>query len=119
LKINAVTPVFGPDGMADLKYALVSDSFTVPDATEGDDRYLEIRISDGGGSELSSLLSVAVMLGHSVYRVNTHKFFNEDGEETFFSIVIRDEGRSFLSLLSYLTLFIDDYVPQGIYKNLE
>ncbi len=119
LKINAVTPVFGPDVTADLKYALVSDGFTVPEMSPLDDRYLEIRLSDGEGGALSALLSVAVMLGHSVYRVNTHSFFGEGGAESFFSVVIRDDGRSFLPLLTYLTLFVGDYVPQGIYKNLE
>ena len=117
-KVVAVTPVFGPDGTADLKYALLSNSFTVPEISSLDDRYLEIRLSDGK-NELASLLSVAVMLGHTIYRVNTHSFIAKEDKESFFSVVIRDEGRSFLPLLTYLTMFVTDYVPQGIYKNLE
>ena len=117
LKINAVTPVFGPDGTQDLKYCAVSRAFSVPELTAGDDRYLEIRISSSQG--LSSLTSVIELLGHSIYRVNTHSFSSEEVGGSFFSVVIRDEGRSFLSLLTYLTLFITDYMPVGIYKNLE
>ncbi len=43
-KINSVIPVFGPDGNADVKYALVSKSFTVPERKADDDLYLELRI---------------------------------------------------------------------------
>lgn len=119
LKVNKVTPVFGPDGSADMKYALVSRSFTVPDRSDGDDRYLEIRVSQRSDTEPSELLGVFSMLGHSVYRVNTETFRDEGEGETFFSIVVRDDGRDFVSLLVYLTLFVTDYYPVGIYKNLE
>ncbi len=117
LRINAVTPVFGPDGTADLKYALVSSSFTLPDRAAEDDRYLEIRV--GQNTDISELLGAAAMLGHTVYRVNTETFRDEGEDALFFSIVIRDEGLSFTSLLVYLTLFVTDYYPVGIYKNLE
>ena len=44
LKINSVIPVFGIDGNADMKYALISRHFSVPAPTPDDDRYLEIRM---------------------------------------------------------------------------
>lgn len=119
LRVNTVTPVFGPDGTADMKYALVSRSFTVPVVTEGDDRYLEIRVSQRSKTPPSELLSVFSMLGHSVYRVNTETFRAGGEDETFFSIVVRDDGESFTPILVYLTLFVTDYYPVGIYKNLE
>ena len=119
LKINKVTPVFGPDGTADMKYALVSASFSVPEVSEGDDRYLEIRVSQGSDTSPSELLGVFSMLGHSIYRVNTETFRADGEAEGFFSIVIRDDGQDFTPLLVYLTLFVTDYYPVGIYKNLE
>lgn len=117
LKINAVTPVFGPDGMQDLKYCAISRAFNVPALSLLDDRYLEIRIPSS--VSFASLSSVIELFGHSIYRINTHSFLNEGGDSSIFSVVIRDEGRSFLSLLTYLTLFVADYMPVGIYKNLE
>ena len=119
LKVNAVTPVFGPDGTLDLKYALVSKSFTVPSLSVTDDRYLEIKVSQRSNTDISELLSVAASLGHTVYRVNTETFRNEGEGEGFYSVVIRDEGLTFTSFLVYLTLFVTEYFPQGIYKNLE
>ena len=119
IKVNSVTPDFGPDGTADLKYALVSRSFTVPLLSAGDDRYLEIRVSQQSRTDISELLGVAAMLGHTVYRVNTETFRDEGEDAGFFSVVIRDEGLSFTSLLTYLTLFVTEYYPVGIYKNLE
>ena len=118
-KINSVIPVFGPDGNADLKYALVSKSFTVPERLRDDDLYLEIRIGVTDESPLSEVLGAVQHFGMSVYRVNTVVFDTEGDEETYFSIVIKDLGNSFAPLLSYLTLFLRDFVPVGIYKNLE
>lgn len=118
-KINSVIPVFGPDGNADLKYALVSKSFTVPKRLRDDDLYLEIRIGVTEDSPLTEVFGAVKHFGMSVYRVNTVIFDTEGDEETYFSIVIKDLGNSFAPLLSYLTLFLRDFVPVGIYKNLE
>ena len=118
-KINSVTPVFGPDGTADMKYALVSRSFTVPERNVGDDRYLEIRIGAESDLSLAGLLSAVDYFGMSVYRLNTLTFETEGENEIYFSAVIRDGGNDFTPLLAYLTLFTEDFVPVGIYKNLE
>lgn len=118
-KINSVIPVFGPDGNADMKYALVSRSFTVPKRGKDDDGYLEIRIGADSDLSLSEVLYAVEYFGMSVYRVNTVTFAQEEDSETYFSLVIKDMGNSFSPLLTYLTLFIRDFVPVGIYKNLE
>ena len=118
-KINSVIPVFGPDGTADMKYALVSRSFTVPIRGREDDGYLEIRIGADQEHSLSEVISAVDYFGMSLYRVNTVTFEKEGESETYFSLVIKDCGHSFAELLTYLTLFIRDFVPVGIYKNLE
>lgn len=118
-KINSVIPVFGPDGNADMKYALVSKSFTVPERKKDDDLYLEIRIGTTDDPPLLEVFGAVKHFGMSVYRVNTVTFDTEGEEETYFSIVIKDEGNTFAPLLTYFTLFIRDFVPVGIYKNLE
>ncbi len=118
-KINSVIPVFGPDGNADMKYALVSKSFTVPERRKDDDLYLEIRIGVGADSALAEVFGAVDYFGMSVYRVNTVTFDTEGEEETYFSVVIKDGGGSFAPLLTYFTLFLRDFVPVGIYKNLE
>lgn len=119
LKINSVTPVFGFDGNADMKYAIASRHFTVPRRRQSDDRYLEIRLAQDASLTLASLLSVSEYFGHSLYRVSSVGFDTEDGTRQFFSVVLRDDGRDFTDLLVYLTLFTDSYTPVGIYKNLE
>ena len=119
LKIASVTPVFGFDGTADVKYALVSRRFRIPDFQPDDDRYLEIRLRADGSIFLSDLFSAAEMLGASVYRINTVSFQNEDGEIPYYTIVFKDEGNDFSHLLVFLTLFAGSYTAVGIYKNLE
>jgi hypothetical protein len=57
LKIASVTPVFGFDGSADVKYALISKHFSIPDIDFGDDRYLEIRLNAESSLPLSHLFS--------------------------------------------------------------
>ena len=91
-KINAVIPVFGPDGNADMKYALVSRDFTVPKRGREDDLYLEIRIGAGSDFSLSEVLGAVEYFGMSVYRVNTVTFDTEGESETYFSLVIKDMG---------------------------
>ncbi len=119
LKINSVIPVFGIDGTADMKYALVSRHFNVPVRDPDDDRYLEIRISDDSSPRLSELLSAAESYGIRVYRVNTMTFDTEDGKRGYYSVVFSGENVDFTELLVYLTLFASEYTAVGIYKNLE
>ena len=118
-KINAVTPVFGMDNNADLKYAMVSKYFGRFDFTEDDDVYLEIRIGQECEDNLPSVVAAAAHLGHTVYRVNTSTVVTEGEEETFFSVVFRAGNSGFTSFLVYLTLFARDFTPVGLYKNLE
>lgn len=119
LKINSVTPVFGFEGLADMKYALVSKHFTVPDILPDDDRYLEIRIRADVTGSISELFSAAESLDSFLYRINTLTFDTEDGPTQYYSVVFRDDGKDFSPLLVYLTLFSGAYTPIGIYKNLE
>ena len=119
LKINSVTPVFGFEGIADMKYALVSKHFTIPELEADDDRYLEIRLRADTSISLSELFAAAEMFGCTLYRVNTISFETEDGSIQYYSVVFRDEGKDFSTLLIYLTLFSGAYTPIGIYKNLE
>ena len=118
-KINSVIPVFGSDGNADIKYALVSRSFTVPRKNEDDDLYLEIRLGSDRDGILAEILGVVDYFGMSVYRINTVTFDTEGDPETYVSLVIRDKDTGFAPILTYLTLFVRDFVPVGIYKNLE
>jgi len=119
LKINSVTPVFGYEGTADMKYALVSRGFNVPSVCTDDDRYLEIRLRADLSVPLSELFWAAESLGCTVYRVNTIVFDTDDGPVNYYSVVFKDEDKDFSSLLVYLTLFSGAYTPIGIYKNLE
>ena len=119
LKINSVTPVFGYEGLADMKYALVAKHFSLPEEQPDDDRYLEILLRADSSIPLSELFFAADMLGKVLYRVNTISFDTDDGPTPYYSIVFRDEGNDFSSLLVYLTLFSGAYTPVGIYKNLE
>jgi len=119
LKINSVTPVFGPYGGADMKYALLSRCLTAKTVNVGDDRYLEIRISDSSSALLSELTVAANAFGLGVYRINTISLPTEDGDKRFMSLVFSVENRDFSDMLLYLTLFISEYTPVGIYKNLE
>ena len=119
LKINSVTPVFGFEGLADMKYALVSKHFTVPEFREDDDRYLEIRMRADSSIPLSEIFAAADSLGCTLYRINTISFDTEDGAVQYYSVVFRDMGKDFTLLLVFLTVFSGAYIPVGIYKNLE
>ena len=119
LHVNSVTPVFGLDGVADVKYALVSKHFINHEVRSDDDRYLEIRLDAADAIPLSELLLAASVLGATVYRVNTISFDTQDGPRQHYSIVFKDEGKDFSPLLVFLTLFAGDYTAVGLYKNLE
>ena len=118
-KIISVTPVFGFDGSADMKYALVAKNFTQTTEVFGDDRYLEIRIPKDADTSLSEILFAAEHFKHGIYRIGTVSFDIEGGPCEFYSIVFRNGGEDFTLLLMYLTLFSESYAPVGIYKNLE
>lgn len=118
-KINSVTPVFGFDGTADMKYCLVSNSFLISDYTAEDDRYLELRLSCDNAKELTELLSSAECFGDELYRINSLSFSTVEGEKAYFSVIFRSTGRDFVELLVYLTLFSENSTTLGIYKNLE
>jgi hypothetical protein len=119
LKINSVIPVFGIDGSADIKYALVSRGYTVPKKSPDDDRYLEIRLAAQSDLSLSELLCVAESYGIQIYRVNTLSFSTDEGKNDYYSVVFSGENVDFTTLLVFLTLFSADYTAIGIYKNLE
>lgn len=119
LKINSVIPVFGYDGQADIKYAMVSKSYTVPEIANEDDRYLEIRIPQNSTPDITEILSAAAGLGIKVYRVNTQSITNDEGVSLYYSIVFCGEGVDYTALLVFLTLFVKEYSAAGLYKNLE
>ena len=119
LKINSVTPVFGIDGSADMKYALVSRNFYIPEFDPDDDRYLEIRLSAQSSDVLRELLIAAEAHGVEVYRVNTVVFDTDDGSEPYFNVVLKKNKEDFSDFLVFLTLFCPSYTAIGIYKNLE
>ena len=119
LRICSITPVFGYEGNADMKYALMSLGYSVPELSPDDDGYLEIRIRAEEGGALSELLSVASYLGVSVYRINTLTFDTEGVADSFHEIVFRSDKGDFTQLLVYLTLFSSAFIPIGMYKNLE
>ncbi len=118
-KINAVIPVFGPDGTADVKYAMVSKRFSIPKKKKDDDLYLEIRLGMSSDSLLPELFCAIDYFGMSVYRVNTLTFDTEGEREAYYSAVIKGGKDGFVPILTYMSLFVRDFVPVGIYKNLE
>ncbi len=120
LKIIDVTPVFGFEGTADMKYALLSRSFKIPKISEDTDRYLEIRINPNGDISLATLFSSAEKFGLSVYKTDTQSVYENEENVFYYSVVLKDGGDSFAEFLTFMTLFADgSYTPVGIYKNLE
>ncbi len=119
LKINRITPVFGYEGLADVKYALVSRHFMIPEISEDDDRYLEVRLRKDASISLADIFLAAESMKVSIYRINTISFNTDDGASPYYSLVFSDDGADFSLLLVYLTLFSGAYSPVGIYKNLE
>ena len=119
LKIVGVTPVFGPEGTADVKYALVSRGFRELSRTEDDDFYLELLISSDSRMSLGGLLSTAESFGYSAYNIGSVEY-ELDGERiSAVSVALRDGGRDFSAFLMLLTAFADDYTAIGFYKNIE
>ncbi len=120
LKIRRIVPVFGFDGSADLKYALVSKTAYVEPYQKEDDRYLEIHIPIGEENfSLSSFLFALKLYGMQLYRIHTVSIEKIGEREDQLSLVLKSQGESFAHMLSYLTLFCDRHTIVGIYKNLE
>ena len=118
LKIQRIVPVFGFDGSADLKYALVAKTAYIEPYQKEDDRYLEIHIPTEKFS-LSPLLFALNLYEMTLYRIHTVGVDRAGEREEYFSIVLKSQGESFVPLLSYLSLFFDRHSVVGIYKNLE
>lgn len=119
LKIVAITPVFGQDADMDLKYALVARSLVEQHAKITDDRYLEIRLSKCTARALAGILLAAELFCVEIYRLGTVRFGKEDENEEYYTVIFRSEGNDFTRILTYLTLFTEDFVAVGMYKNLE
>lgn len=119
LHITGITPVFGLDGRADLKYAMVSKNFRVPVAEADDDLYFEFLVGKDSEPQLSEILSAAEGAGAEVYRVHTLHLVSSEGESSYFSVIVKKSAGDFLVLWLYLFLFAPAFIPIGMYKNLE
>ena len=119
LKIVAVTSVFGFDGNADVKYALLSSEFKIPDYEKGDDRYLELLLPQNEDIELSSVLISQKTLGVEVYRINTVILDSDEDTKNYYHLVLKTQAQNFAVSLIYFSLFCKGYVPIGLYRNLE
>ncbi len=118
-KIASVTPILGFDGLADVKYAMISRSFASLAFEADDDRYLELRLPKELQVPLSEILSVAEKYGLKLYKLNTMRFDTEAGARDYFSVIFESAGTDFTCMLIYLTLFVDEFVAVGVYKNIE
>lgn len=119
LKVVSITPVWGFDGLADMKYALVSRHFAESAIAADDDRYFEFRLPKDFSERLGDILSAAESFRFEIYSLNTVRFDTDDGERDYFSIVLRSSGTDFVEMLIYLTLFADEFNAVGLYKNIE
>ena len=119
LKINRVTSVFGFDGTADMKYAMLSLGYSVPTNDVLDDRYLEIRHPLDADVGLIDVILAAESFGHRIYRLNTCTLNETSDRKIYYSLVFRDDEGDFSAMLMYLSLFSTDTSVVGIYKNLE
>ena len=118
LRIVSVTPVYGYGEENDLTYALISRGFRIPAVESDDDRYLELRLPKEG-TDLSELLFAAAVFGAEVYRIHSLRMEAVGGAREFYSLVFRTEGKDFVSLLIYLSVFVKEFTPIGIYASLE
>lgn len=118
LKIIAITPVFGFEGTANMKYALIGRSFVIPECDDKTDRYFELNVSCKSDVSLGELICAAEYLSLSVFRVYTGVPENEDSD-AWFTLILKDGGTTFAPFLTYLSLFVGEYEPMGIYKNVE
>ncbi len=119
LRIGRVTPVFGPDGTADLRYALVCQTASAGPYSAEDDRYLELRLPLSGERALSELSVVAEVFSLSVYRLQTVSFGEGEDRDSYLSAVLCGQGRDFCAVLLYLSIFCREATVVGLYRNLE
>lgn len=119
LRIGRVTPVFGPDGTADLRYALVCQNASSAPYSPEDDRYLELRLPLSGASALSELSVVAEVFSLSVYRLQTVSFGEGEERDSYLSAVLSGQGVDFCAVLLYLSIFCREATVVGLYRNLE
>ena len=117
LKIISVTPVFGFDGSADMKYALLSMDFSFSPSEEGDERYLEVVFPQT--VSISDIIYSAAFFNSRLYRINTIPLKTSEGTSNCFSAVFKTEKDSFSDFLLFLHIFCSDFIPIGLYKNLE
>ena len=118
LKVAAITPVFGLEGNADVKYALIGRGFTSPEKDEFTDRYLEIDVSRSNSLSRGDIISAAEYLSLSLFSVNTSSYNAVDGDFTY-TLIFKDGRKTFSEFLTYLSIFVGAYSPMGIYKNIE
>lgn len=118
-RIVSVTPVFGPASDADMKYALVAQSFRIPTCAPDDDRYLEIRFSRLDAQDQHRLSLAVSFFGIEWYRMNTSVYSDGEHGEICHNFVFRSEGRSFAGFLLFLALAFPACTPVGIYNDLD
>ena len=118
-KIASITPVLGFDGLADMKYAMISTGFLLSRVMSDDDRYLEIRVPTESDTHVSDALLAARAYGIDVYRINTSVYETDEGRKSYFDVIFKCTGKDYSYLLSYLTLFTTEFTAVGMYKNIE
>ena len=118
-KIASITPVLGFDGLANMKYAMISTGFLISGVMADDDRYLEIRIPTDSDTDVSYALLAARAYGIDVYRINTSVYETDEGRRSYFDVIFKCTGKDYSCLLSYLTLFTSEFTAVGMYKNIE
>jgi len=116
LKIVAVTPVFGYDGSADMKYALVSQGLCEPTLSGDDELYVDLLLQLGDSADMSGLLTGCQALGF--LHTRSSQSVTPSGE-AFTSLVLKADGGRLTELILYLTLFYEGFELIGVYKNLE
>ena len=119
LKISGITPVFGFEGNADVKYALVAQSVTVPDMADDDDGYAELLVKNDEGSALRDLMVAAGTLDLPIYKVCAVSLSDRANAENYYSVILKTAGAGFEALLVYLSMFCPECDIVGLYKNLE
>ncbi len=116
LKIVSITPVFGFDGTAEVKYALVSQGISVPERDEGDEIFIDLLLGFDDTPPVLDLLVGCETLGLLHTRVG--QTVSADGR-VLLSLVLKDTKDALIPLYIYLTLYYGDFDLLGVYKNLE
>ena len=114
LKIAAVTPVFGPEGDADVKYALVGREFIPFEKSDDDDVYVEVAIPTESVFTVSDLLFVAEKFGLSVYRIGGVEYDESDfARARSLYVSLKSSGKDLVPLIAFLEMFVDDFSAIG------